>query len=87
MDDSAWQGVQMPALRGNKDFEMSDDSDGKEFWVHCTSCKHSWVGAHLPMSVDVFVKLGRSWRCPNCGGERINCGKAPDGQPKEAGSA
>ena len=50
-----------------------------EFWVHCGECKHEWIGAHLPMTVDKFSAVAKRAICPKCAatGRKIICGKCP----------
>lgn len=58
---------------------MSDPS-GKEFWVTCEPCAHTWIAAYLPMEMGKIAKLMKGLRCPKCGegGKRIFMAKKAD---------
>lgn len=45
-------------------------------WVHCESCSHEWVGAWLPLPVDVVARLMKAL-CPRCGGKKTRLGQIP----------
>lgn len=49
--------------------------------VHCGECSHEWAAAYLPMSVDIFVTLGKS-PCPMCGAKKVFVGPLPKTTPE-----
>lgn len=61
-------------------------SAGKEVWVHCADCSHSWIAAHLPMEAGKLARVTRRLLCPKCAApsKRIYLGKAPP-DAREAG--
>ncbi len=56
---------------------MSDPAEKQPFYVHCGKCSHEWALAFLPMDLGLFVKMGKSPRCPMCGSKNVRVGQYP----------
>ncbi len=57
---------------------MSDQLPKMDFVVHCGDCRHEWLVAVIPISLQRFCdKLEASVKagCPKCDSRHVLCGK------------
>jgi len=54
-----------------------------ELWINCKPCRHTWIGAQLPMPVHLAAQVMRRATCPKCG-ETKQLFMATEAQIREA---